>query len=156
MAYGGLTLPEQQILAAVSATCEAARHFYQHAAQHSSDSNLRYHFTALATLHHQASQQLAASGGIAVPQHKQLAAIQQWYLQQAATHHLAQPAKLTELSSLLQQQLAVMKQLSRTAKQQQMKTTLAHLSAALQMATDSLFALLQVLPGHGQKIQTKN
>lgn len=147
-------------LCGVSATCDAAWRFFQYAAQHASDSNLRYHFVALSGLHQQAVRQLPPPDRAAELQghSKSLASVQLWYLHQRAAlqYQPLQTAVLPELAQLLQQQLLALKQLTRAAGSTQVKVTLAHLSAALQMATDRLLPLLQVLPVSGNKIQTKN
>ena len=165
MQYAGSAKSEQRteerILAGVYSVCVAAQHFFQQAAKQAADSNLRYKFIELSKLHSAAAQQLpAAIKQQAIPQDysSELAAVQFWYLhQQAALHNqpMAQ-SMLTELAGLLQQQLHALKQLIRAVHCRTTKVTLAHLSAALQIASDQLQPLLQVLPVGRQNIQTKN
>ncbi|KUM52020.1 hypothetical protein [Rheinheimera sp. EpRS3] len=165
MEYAGSAKSEQRteerILSGVYSVCVAAQRFFQQAAQQVADSNLRYNFIALSKLHSVAAQQLPiAAKQEAIPQDysSELAAVQFWYLhQQTALHN--QPmtqSMLTELAGLLQQQLHVLKQLIRAVHSRTTKVTLAHLSAALQIASDQLQPLLKVLPVDRQNIQTKN
>lgn len=152
---------EQRILSGVYSICVAAQQFYQQAAHQVADSNLRYKLIALAKLHSMAAQQLpAVVKHSALPQDytSELAAVQFWYLHQHMALHkqpLLQPI-LFELTGLLQQQLNVLKQVIKTVRSRTAKVTLAHLSAALQMANDQLQPLLKVLPVDKQNIQTRN
>lgn len=165
MQYAGSAKSEQwteeRILAGVYSVCVAAQHFFQQAAKQAADSNLRYKFIELSKLHSAAAQQLpAAIKQQAIPQDysSELAAVQFWYLhQQTALHNqpLLQPMQ-DELAGLLQQQLKVLKQLIKTVHSRAAKVTLAHLSAALQIASDQLQPLLKVLPIGRQNVQTKN
>jgi tryptophanyl-tRNA synthetase len=165
MEYAGSAKSEQwaeeRILSGVYSVCVAAQRFFQQAAQQVADGNLRYKFLELSNLHGATAQQLpVAAKQEAIPQDysSELAAVQFWYLhQQAALHNqpMAQ-SMLTELAGLLQQQLHVLKQLIRAVHSRTTKVTLAHLSAALQMASDQLQPLLKVLPVGRQNLQTKN
>lgn len=149
---------ETKMLHGVYILCVAAQHFFQQTARHVDDSNLRYKFLDLAILHGNAARQLPAPPNIKAQDiaHSELAAVQFWYLhQQAALHNDApQQTMLSELAGLLQQQLNVLKQLTKEMRGNAARITLAHLSAALQMAIDQLLPLLKVLPANGQKIQT--
>jgi glyceraldehyde-3-phosphate dehydrogenase/erythrose-4-phosphate dehydrogenase len=152
---------EEKMLSGVYAVCVAAQRFFRQAAQQATDSNLRYKFRELANLHEATAQQLPATAKQqATPQDysSELAAVQFWYLHQQAVLHSQPVAQsvLTELAGLLQQQLHALKQLIRAVHCRTTKVTLAHLSAALQIASDQLQPLLQVLPVGRQNIQTKN
>ncbi|HEX5792327.1 MAG TPA: hypothetical protein VFY01_03565 [Rheinheimera sp.] len=150
---------ETRTLHDVHTVCVAAQLFFQQAARQVDDSNLRHKFLELAILHSNAANQLPASRHTPPAQimTSELAAVQFWYLhQRAALHKEAPQQMLTELAGLLQQQLNVLKQLTKRVQSHAAKVTLAHLSAALQMANDQLLPLLKVLPADGQKIQTKN
>ncbi|WP_215398753.1 hypothetical protein [Rheinheimera oceanensis] len=152
---------EERILSGVYAVCVAAQQFFHQAAQQVTDSNLRYKFRELSNMHEATAQQLPATAkqqGIPQDYSSELAAVQFWYLHQHAALH-SQPvvqSVLTELAGLLLQQLHALKQLIRAVHNRRTKVTLAHLSAALQMASDQLQPLLQVLPVSRQNLQTKN
>ena len=112
----------------------------------------------MSKLHQSAARQLPATTLAQREYRNELAAVEFWYLHQCAALHnpAQQPLILAQLAGLLQQQLLGLKQLTRQVTTASAKVTLAHLSAALQMAIDRLSPLLQVLPTNTQKIQTKN
>jgi hypothetical protein len=149
---------ETRLLHSVYVVCVAAQRFFTQAAHQIDDSNLRYKFLELSVLHGNAAHQLPADNMTESAQtiNNELAAVQFWYLQQQAELHNQRPQQLmlTELGGLLQQQLTALKQLIKHLHSQTARVTLAHLSAALQMANDQLLPLLKVLPVSGQKIQT--
>lgn len=150
---------ETIILGDVYAVCSAAQRFFQQAAQQVGDSNLRYKFLQLSALHSAAAQNLPVADTAQLRHGSdELAAIQFWYLHQHAVLHNQplQQTTLAELTNLLQQQLGALKQLTKTVHSHTARVTLAHLSAALQIASDQLLPLLKVLPDSRQKIQTKN
>jgi hypothetical protein len=152
---------ETQILHGVYVVCNAAQQFYTQAAQQVADSNLRYKFIELSAIHDTAATHLPGkdvNNRQLQDYSSELAAIQFWYLHQrvALHNHSLQPSVLAELGGLLQQQLRELKQLTKAVTSQNAKVTLAHLSAALQMANDQLQPMLKVLPIGWQNIQTKN
>ena len=163
LAFSGSPATEQKhdatIFSGIIATYQAAQRFFQLAARQADDSNLRFHFNALSTLHQQAIIQLPVPTETQPSHcHKELAAIEFWYLHQQLALH-SQPLHttvLTELVTVLQQQITVLKQLTHAVTSQHSKVTLAHLSAALQIASDRLLPQLQVLPIATQNLQTKN
>ncbi|MBZ9613133.1 hypothetical protein [Rheinheimera maricola] len=149
---------QAQHLYYVYAVCQAAQHFFQQAAQQINNSNLRYNFLELSRLHQSAARRLPATA-MSEPDHRnQLAVVEFWYLHQCAALYnpALQPLIMAELEGLLQQQLQGLKQLIKQVSATSAKITLAHFSAALQIAIDRLAPLLKVLPTSGQKIQTKN
>lgn len=152
---------EKRILTGVYSVCVAAERFFQKAAKQVSDGNLRYKFIELSKLHSTAAEQLPVSAkqeAIPLDYSSELAAVQLWYLHQQTVlhnHPLLQPMQ-DELTGLLQQQLQVLKHLIKTVDSRTAKITLAHLFAALQMASDQLQPLLKVLPVCRQNIQTNN
>jgi len=147
-------------LKTVQAICIAAQRFYQQAAKQVSDGNLRYKFAELSALHHNAAQRLPieAAHDPAPNLQTELIAVQLWYQHQhtTLTTETAQPLALFELYSLLQKQLSALKQLTLLMRSYSAKISLAHLTAALQIACDQLPARLKVLPVDGKNIQTKN
>lgn len=149
---------ETRVLSGVHKLCIAAQGFYTLAARQVDDSNLRYKFLQLSALHSHAACQLPASNSstAAAEFNKELVSVHCWYHQQQAVLHDQPPPKymLAELASLLQQQLNALKHLTKGLQSHAARVTLAHLSAALQMASDQLLPLLKVLPVSGQKIQT--
>ena len=162
LGYQGSPAAGQQqdatIFAGINSTYRAAQRFFQLAARQADDSNLRFHFNAMSTVHQQAIAQLPAPTATQPSHNNELAAIELWYLHQQLALH-SQPlhtSVLAELVTVLQQQITVLKQLTHTLTSQHHKVALAHLSAALQIASDRLLPLLQVLPTSWQKIQTKN
>ncbi|WP_445766215.1 hypothetical protein [Rheinheimera sp.] len=162
LGYQGSPAAEQQqdatIFAGINSTYRAAQRFFQLAARQADDSNLRFHFNAMSTVHQQAIAQLPAPTATQPSHNNELAAIELWYLHQQLALH-SQPlhtSLLAELVTVLQQQITVLKQLTHAAASQHSKVTLAHLSAALQIASDRLLPLLQVLPIATQKLQTIN
>lgn len=150
---------ELRMLHGVHMLCVSAQQFFQQAAYQVDDSNLRYKFLELSKLHANAARKLPAATSTASPQipDSELAAVQFWYLHQQAglNNKRPQPLMLTELADLLQQQLHALKQLTKHVGNSSAQVTLAHLSAALQMAYDQLSPLLKVLPTNGQKLQQK-
>ena len=150
---------ELRMLHGVHMLCVSAQQFFQQAAKQLDDSNLRYKFLELSILHANAARQLPATTSNPLPQiaNSELAAVQFWYLHQQASLHSKgpQPSMLTELAALLQQQLNALKHLTKNVDTSSARVTLAHLSAALQMANDQLLPLLKVLPTNGQKLQQK-
>lgn len=149
---------ETKILHDVYKLSVSAQLFFQQAAHLVDDSNLRYKFIELSILHANAARQLPAAARNPLPQiaSSELAAVQFWYLHQQTALHNAPPEQtmLAELAGLLQQQLHVLKQLTKEVQSNAARIALAHLSAALQMANDQLLPLLKVLPANGQKLQT--
>jgi hypothetical protein len=158
---GSEHMPETKALTGVYMICVAAQRFFQQAAQQVTDGNLRYKFIELSALHGNAAQHLpVASTDIVPPQpvSSELEAVQFWYLHQRVALHSEPPPQsmLNELGGLLPRQLSALKQLTQRVENHNAKVTLAHLSAALQMANDQLLPLLKVLPVNEQKIQTIN
>lgn len=163
MGYADPALQDQDseitILHVVHAVCVAAQHFFQQAARQVDDSNLRHKFLELSILHRNAARQLPASESTSSEMAtSELAAVQFWYLHQRAALHSEplQQRMLAEMAGLLQQQLSVLKAQTKSVQSRTGKITLAHLSAALQMANDQLLPLLKVLPANGQKLHAKN
>lgn len=162
LGYQGSPAPEQQqdatIFAGINSTYRAAQRFFQLAARQADDSNLRFHFNAMSTVHQQAIAQLPIpTTAQASDSNNELAALEFWYLHQQLALH-SQPLKtavLAELVTVLQQQISVLKHLINAVNSQHSKVTLAHLSAALQIASDRLLPQLQVLPIAAQNLQTK-
>ena len=149
---------QAQCLYSAHAVCMAAQQFYQQAAQQISNSNLRYKFLELSALHLTAAKQLPATAQAEHDYHHALAAVEIWYLHQctALYNPAQQPFVLTQLGGLLQQQLQGLKQLIKQVTTVSAKIRLAHLSAALQMATDQLLPQLDVLSTDGKKITPTN
>ena len=112
----------------------------------------------MSTVHQQAIAQLPIpTTAQASDSNNELAALEFWYLHQQLALH-SQPLKtavLAELVTVLQQQISVLKHLINAVNSQHSKVTLAHLSAALQIASDRLLPQLQVLPIAAQNLQTK-
>lgn len=148
-----------RILRAVASLCASAGRFFQLAASQVSTGNLRYQFATLARLHANASRHLPEHSDTAAlcQLSPQLSAVQYWYLQQYSKLHQQEcsPALLAELATLLPQHLSALKQLTYCSSNR-LKASLAHFTAALQLACDQLLPLLQVLPANRQKVQTKN
>jgi hypothetical protein len=149
---------EARMLNVVYTVCVAAQRFFQQAAWQVDDSNLRYKFIELSAIHNNAARQLPEAADKVQLQDisSELAAVQFWYLHQQAALHNNPPHRrmLTELANLLQQQLLALKHLTQSVHSPTAKVTLAHLSAALQMANDQLLPMLKVLPAGEQKLQT--
>lgn len=136
---------QAQHLNSAYAVCTAAQLFFQQAAQLISSSNLRYQFIQLSKLHQIAARQLPVSTLTQLDYRNELAAVEFWYLHQCAALHnpVQQPLIIAQLAGLLQQQLLGLKQLTRQVTIASAKVTLAHLSAALQMAIDQISPLLK-------------
>lgn len=146
---------EARSLQATNAICTAARQFFQRAAQQVASSNLRYKFLQLATLHQHAAQRLAKTredAEMAPDYCSELAAVQFWYLHQAAA--LSEPsqqhAMLAELAGLLQQQIRGLRQLTAELHNRSIRIELAQLVAELQISSDQLQPLLKDLPPSGK------
>jgi len=146
---------EARSLQAAYAVCIEAQQFFRRAAQQVANSNLRYKFLQLAKLHLDAAARLAKTCGDAetAPDYRsELAAVQFWYLHQAAA--LSEPAQqqamLAELAGLLQQQIRGLRQLTGELHSRGVRVELAQLVAELQISSDQLQPLLKVLPPSGK------
>lgn len=141
---------EARSLQAAYAVCIEAQQFFRRAAQQVANSNLRYKFLQLANLHLAAAQRLAKTCGEAetAPDYRsELAAVQFWYLHQAAalSEQALQQQMLAELAAVLQQQIRGLRQLAGELHSRLIRVELAQLVADLQISNDQLQPLLKEL-----------
>lgn len=146
---------EARSLQAVYAVCIEAQQFFRRGAQQLANSNLRYKFLQLAKLHSDAAERFAKTYRDAetTPDYRsELAAVQFWYLHQAAavSEQSKQQPMLAELAALLQQQIRGLRQLTGELHSRGLRVELAQLVAELQISSDQLQPLLKVLPPSGK------